>query len=846
VSDNAYEESNDTLWRATPTGLTQKNHGIFSYFGEIGDNTNLLPEDDVDLFKFDLGLGERVRIPKNIELFDENDNFPFTNAEVKLFDETGQEFPTNLNFLFTDPDNYEIYEANQAGTFYVGISSEGRNYDPSYEEGDFFGSTPGSAAGNYRLTIETIGREMGRSNGGDRLFAVKYDDNFGSSQIVELNPATGEEINSFLAPETFSPGPQGLAFDGDSLFFLTSNGPTTLWELDPDTGAVREDYSISNFAGYDGLAVLDQKVYILDNSNGNAFNSKIIEFDPANDAVTNTLFIDGVEVNGGLAAIKEPNALLGIGSNSQLLEINPTTGEVTNSFFFPGLTEGVAVVDDEIYVSYNNIDPSDIEVFDRSGIFQRTLDLPYSVSALGGDDVATIQFEEPNDTLLRATHTGLTLTNPGTFQYFGEIGDNTNLLQPDDVDLFKFDLDEGETVRLPATIDLLSENDSLIAPAVLQLFDSTGTSIPLSTDPEDAQYQIYQASETGTFYVGISGNGNTNYNPNIEGSGSGFVAGNYDLTIETTGARTGDETNDIRAEAIDTGLTLTNSGVFNYSGEIGDNVNVLPENDVDLFKFDLDIGEQVKFPEWIDLIDENGALTPASVKLFDANGVELFGYMDPDDPNGMNEIYRAENGPQTLYLGVSGFGTFYDPSNDTGGSGGMPNEVGSYDLTIETVGRSLGDDETNDILAEAVDTGLTLTNSGIFNYAGKIGDNVNVLPENDVDLFKFDIDIGEKVKFPHDIELVDENGFINLAQLELFDASGNPLFTDMDPDDFNSQIYRAENGPETLYIGVSGFATFYDPSNDTVGNGGMSGEVGSYDLTIETVGRSLGDDETND
>ncbi|MGB3512589.1 MAG: hypothetical protein WBA93_25895, partial [Microcoleaceae cyanobacterium] len=689
VSDNAYEESNDTLWRATPTGLTQKNHGIFSYFGEIGDNTNLLQEDDVDLFKFDLGLGERVRIPKNIELFDENDNFPFTNAEVKLYDETGQEFPATFNFLFTDTDNYEIYEANQAGTFYVGISSESNNsYNPNIE-----GSGSGFAAGNYGLTIETIGREMGKSNGGVRvsdaehyrLFAVKSD-NFGSSQIVELNPLTGEEINSFSAPEAFSPGPQGLAFDGNSLFFLTSNGPTTLWELDPDTGAVRDSDSISNFAGYDGLAALDGKLYILDNSN--ISNSDIIEFDPISDTVTNTLDIDGingVSVEEGLAAITGPNALLATSSNSQLLEINPTTGEVTNSFFIPGLTEGVAVVDNEIYVGYYNNGSSEIEVFDRSGTSQRMIDLPYSVSALGGDDVDAIQFEEPNDTLLRATHTGLTLTNPGTFQYFGEIGDNTNLLPKDDVDLFKFDLDAGETVSLPSDIEIFDDNGSSVGNAEIKLFNSQGN--PISFDSQNSESQIYQAQETGTFYIGISSGGNTNYNPNEEGSGNaGSTPGNYNLTIETTGSRTGDEPNDIRAEAIDTGLNLTNSGIFNYSGEIGDNVNVLSENDVDLFKFDLDVGEEVKFNSEIPLMDENGFGTPGQVKLFDADGLEL---TLPDDPDGINfgdKIYRAENGPETLYIGVSGSGTFYDPSMDTGGSGGFSDQVGSYDLTIETTG----------------------------------------------------------------------------------------------------------------------------------------------------------------
>ncbi|MGK7919210.1 MAG: DUF4347 domain-containing protein, partial [Trichodesmium sp.] len=54
-------EPNDTLLRAISTGLTIHNDGIFTYSGEIGDNPNVDPEKDVDLFKVDLGIGDRLR-----------------------------------------------------------------------------------------------------------------------------------------------------------------------------------------------------------------------------------------------------------------------------------------------------------------------------------------------------------------------------------------------------------------------------------------------------------------------------------------------------------------------------------------------------------------------------------------------------------------------------------------------------------------------------------------------------------------------------------------------------------------------------------------------------------------
>ncbi|MGD1806506.1 choice-of-anchor Q domain-containing protein, partial [Dapis sp. BLCC M126] len=721
VSDDAYEEPNDTIQRATHTGLTQKNHGTFSYFGEIGDNTNLRREDDVDFFKFELGLGERVRIPRNIELSDENGNFT-TNAEVQLFDETGQRFPTTLKFL-TDADNYKIYEANEAGTFYVGISGNGNSgYDPNTE-----GSGSGNEAGNYGLTIETIGRDTGRVNGSDRLFAVKNDP---SSQIIELNPETGAEINSFSAPETFSSGPQGLAFDGNSLFFVNDNGfSTELWELDPDTGSVRDNDSISVSGEFAGLAVLDGKVYISDHQ-----NRDIIEFDPVSDSVTNVLDIDGI--NGitpfflGLAGITEPNALLvSDGNSSQIFEINPITGVITNSFTLddPNSGDGVAIIDNDIYVG--NFSSPEIDVFDRSGTFQRTINLNYPVSALSGDDIASTTFEESNDTLVRATHTGLTLTNPGTYTYSGKIGDNTNLLREDDVDLFKFDLDAGETIRLPSNIEIFEDDGSfvsLVGNAEIQLFDSTGNSISLSSDP-DPNYVSYQAVEIGTFYVGISGSGNTNYDPNIEGSGSGFgsAAGNYDLTIETTGSRSGDEPNDTLVEATDTGLTLTNQDTYTFSGEIGDNTNILQDEDVDLFKFDLDIGETVNF-NLPGLFDENNnPAGQATVRLFDSTGQEMQWDqgITPDTASFFTPIAG------TFYLGISADGnSIYNPDTEGSGFGSF---FGTYDLTIETIGRTMGNEEPNDIIREATDTGLTLTNQGTYTFSGEIGDNTNILQDED-------------------------------------------------------------------------------------------------------------------
>ena len=59
--------------------------------------------------------------------------------------------------------------------------------------------------------------------------------------------------------------------------------------------------------------------------------------------------------------------------------------------------------------------------------------------------------------------------------------------------------------------------------------------------------------------MGISGDGNSYYDPNTEGSGYGYNFGSYELTIETIGRTMGnEEPNDTLTEATDTGLSLTN------------------------------------------------------------------------------------------------------------------------------------------------------------------------------------------------------------------------------------------------------------------------------------------------
>jgi PKD repeat protein len=214
-----------------------------------------------------------------------------------------------------------------------------------------------------------------RIGGPQRLFAVPRS----GGDIVEVDPLSGAEINRFPAPFPPSGGPDGLAFDGKSLWYINGWNDDVLYELDPDTGAVIDaDLIFDGSRSYEGLAALGGMIYILDGPRG-----AIYEFDPVLDVVTNTITVGGIR--GGLAGITDPDRLLAW-RNGQMLEIDPVSGALTSAQVVPGpAASGFAVVDSEIYMSSTS-EPR-VWVLDRAGNVVRMINVVAPPSALGGDNV---------------------------------------------------------------------------------------------------------------------------------------------------------------------------------------------------------------------------------------------------------------------------------------------------------------------------------------------------------------------------------------------------------------------------------------------------------------------------
>ncbi len=97
-----------------------------------------------------------------------------------------------------------------------------------------------------------------------RADAVVFALDGGASQIVRLDPDTGNILGSFAAPESTVGGDGGLAFDGSVLYFTTeANGSDTIYALDPANGSVLDSFTDTAFSGITGLSSADASTGII-------------------------------------------------------------------------------------------------------------------------------------------------------------------------------------------------------------------------------------------------------------------------------------------------------------------------------------------------------------------------------------------------------------------------------------------------------------------------------------------------------------------------------------------------------------------------------------------------------
>ena len=113
----AISEPNDTIATATPTGLSSDNFGVVSFAGEIGDNSNVDPELDVDLFEVQLDEGDRLIVDIDAQAIGSSlDSF------LLLFDSSGDIITANDDRSRRFLDSLIDFTASASDTYFLGVS----------------------------------------------------------------------------------------------------------------------------------------------------------------------------------------------------------------------------------------------------------------------------------------------------------------------------------------------------------------------------------------------------------------------------------------------------------------------------------------------------------------------------------------------------------------------------------------------------------------------------------------------------------------------------------------------------------------------------------------------------
>jgi len=321
-------------------------------------------------------------------------------------------------------------------------------------------------------------------------------------------------------------------------------------------------------------------------------------------------------------------------------------------------------------------------------------------TAFGGLSTLTPPFSSTNDTLSQAIAVNLREGTEHTAR--GTIGGASGTR---DVDLFRVDLNAGDQLIVDLDARAPLESGAAALPpgttlfGALRVFDTSGNQLALATngaaDPDTGNVSdtslTFSPTQTGTYFIGVSCNNNTTYNPAVADSGAvctlGFT-GFYDLQVAVAPDYDVSATlnNDTFLIPGTTNQAATNvrlrPGVTNViRADVGVDPNT-NANDVDLYKVTLGNKDRL-----VITLDSQGELTnplDAAIRVFNSAGVQV-AISDPAgagvDPSVTIDIDGTTLVAGDYYVGVSSTGNVaYNPVTGTGYAGGS--DAGQYDLKL--------------------------------------------------------------------------------------------------------------------------------------------------------------------
>ena len=477
---------------------------------------------------------------------------------------------------------------------------------------------------------------------------------------------------------------------------------------------------------------------------------------------------------------------------------------------------GVSSVANQNYNPVNGVKGEGVQNSFVAGEYDLTLDL-----------VEVVADDDPDNTLVEAIDStvGKTVSSRAIA---GEIETES------DVNLYRFELAEGEGIEIGASADN-SELDSY-----LRLFDADGNELAFNDNGTDSNITLGNsaiaiAPQPGTYFVGVSSAGNYDYDAingdtNLNFSpNTGISTGSYNLELEIVEIVEDSDPDNTIAEAIDSGVnpavaTQVLSGAIDV------------QSDVDLYLFELGEGEQVNLD--IDAEDLNSDLN-SLLRVFDSQGNELA----VDDNNDTN--YTAEYSPDSNLTFISetpgsyyvGVGTSDNLDYDAiAGSNNFSRVIanpypttGSYELAI-AVSPQVADSDPDNTLFEAIDTQVGTANLQSAQFSKAID-----LP-SDVDLYRLQLEQGATVAL--DLDTIGSEETLD-SVLQVFDAEGNRLAINDDnsaPNEnpsLDSYLEFTATTTAEYYVGISSLGNLdYNPLVDSNSSNNLGNTTGDYELAI--------------
>lgn len=434
---------------------------------------------------------------------------------------------------------------------------------------------------------------------------------------------------------------------------------------------------------------------------------------------------------------------------------------------------------------------------------------------------------EPNDTLATATPVVFSGSGRATFQGMS-IGDGLNGAL--DVDIFRINMPRGGLIRatvLASQLPLPSGFDSY-----LRLFSATGEELASNDqfNGPDALIDFF-VTTGGTYYIGVSGFPNDDYDPTLPGSGQSQSTGIYNLTIDV------ELVNDDRVTyeaVIPEPIRIPAQGTIGQAlpsiinvpdgravRDVNVRVNIQHE-----FLGDLEVilispqGTQVR------LINQRGGSNNQGLPnvLFDDESTRPIAVANAP----FTGSYRPEQ-PLSAIDGQAANGNWILVINDKLGIHTGQLISWSLDLTLEN--NIFGPFELNDTLATAT-TLSSINGTGSQSISAVIGDGGFGLLDRDI--FRFQANAGTTLSVS-----VNSQGILNTA-FRLFDATGQELALISPSNSLNASLGNLViSTAGTYYVAVSDAANItYNPN--AVGGGVPSATTGGYSLTI-TVAPGIGD-----